>query len=154
MKCFDDIRKPVCCHTGKGPDADYSRLKTVEFSNFPLQLIIFLADTLCTGQELQSIRSQPHAVSSPFQKRDAPFSLQILNHPADPRLRIMQLLCSFGEASIFNCFDKGPVFLKIHIHRRFPPIASGFIILSMLNILFCNLQIDDTLCLSCFQEKS
>ena len=68
------------------------------------------------GQQGHTIRSQADTGTVPFQKGDLPIFFQILNHPADPGLRVGEDLGCLGQAASLHSFDQSPVFLKIHVH--------------------------------------
>ena len=110
LKGGKDVRQPVDCHAGKGVDAHDAGFHTVHPADLPLQRLLLLQEPAQKRQHLRSGRGQANAAFAAFEKRHAPFLLQIGNHLADRGLRVGKRLRRAGKTAGLDRLDKGKVF--------------------------------------------
>ena len=88
----------------------------MEVVHLHLQLLILGAQALGIGQQPGAVRGQPDAGPVPLQEGDIPFLLQVVDHPTDAGLGVVQHLRRPGEGAVFHGLDKSHVLQNIHIH--------------------------------------
>lgn len=76
----------------------------------PFIRLICPSNACCSCGSLRSGRGQANAAFAAFEKRHAPFLLQIGNHLADRGLRVGKRLRRAGKTAGLDRLDKGKVF--------------------------------------------
>lgn len=118
-------------------------MEAIQLVYLALQLGELPAQSFDMGQQLGPFRCQADAGAAAGQEGQVPLLLQVVYHPADARLGVVQRFRRPGEAAVLHCLQEGQVFQQVGVHGVL--FLSGFRMEWMRNSRFSHAPLYDKL---------
>ena len=107
-------RQPVGCDTGISAEAERGAVVLTETGRLLLQRIGRIQKSLHLGLQSLTGGGEADTVFAADQEIETELLLQRVHHVREARLRISELRCRGGQASLFHRQQQGVYFLAVH----------------------------------------